>query len=534
MAILASDPNLEQDKDEKEPQQDAGAPVSVSGAASEGDGSAGGAGPAGAGKPGAPAPTSSGRFQNLQKYLSANSGYNANQDPNKAGLAGQMTGDLEKQGNQYEQAASSEAQRVQSQAQEAGKPFEQTQTQSYLSQAFQDPTKVANDPNAYAQWQQYYGGTYQAPQGYDASGALQQNVQKFAGTTAQAQTEPGRMAMLQQLYGKPGYSAGQQSLDQLFLQSQPGSLSNLQKQSGKLAGQLQGAYTGGQSSAQGYLDDLKDSAGQASIATQTGLTGNIANEQVALTKRASDLGISRTADVNGLMSRMTSGTLTPADYASLASAGGGTSFTPSTALYGANPNSFITPSSVPMTVANVATPADQAKFQALARMSDQPVGSALGMYANPSAAPASYAVNPSLMSGAVTDAKTGYNTALQGLLSQMEQQQLYAGMGNKTPAQIQADIAGNQGAATFVPMLNNALSYYQVLAASPGAGYHGDVSGYVPAVQNAIQSLQAIMAKYNINPTTGLANTLQSSVAPSSDGNVAGNLTGSTIAPGQI
>lgn len=389
MPVVASDPNMDPNEKDKEASGSASVPVNVSGTSA----------PTNVAAPSAtPAATSSGRFQNLQSYLKANEGYNQGK-----GLAGQvdstLTGKQQTQVDNYSQ----DAQRVQGQAQEAGRPFESTS--SYLQQAFADPTKVANDPNAMAQWQQYYNGSYAAPKAYDANGQLAQGQNQFQQTAALTKTEPGRMGLLQKFYGNPGYTAGQQQLDNLFMQGNSSQLSQLQNNAKDLSQQVGSAYVDNSAQSQAALDALKANAASASQATQSGLTNNISNEQVALSRRASDEQAKREGMYNGLLDHLTRNTLTPEEISKL----GLTSGQP---IYNLNMADYLKNTVGQVGVGNVANASDQAKFQALAKLSGQPLESELGQWANPTNQLANpYTLDTNALNAAIASMPNVYNSA---------------------------------------------------------------------------------------------------------------------------
>lgn len=499
MAYLASDPNMQQqdpNQKDKEP-SDSNPGVNVSGSAApsaEGAPSAGGS----AAKPSAtPKATSSGRFQNLQSYLKANAGYNQGQ-----GLAGQVGTTLAGQEANQEQAIGQESQRVQGAAQQASAQYDPSKTQAYLQQAFQDPTKIASDPNALAKWQQYYSGAYNPGEGYDASGNLSQAQQKFQQQTALVKNEPGRMQLLQQLYGTPGYSTGQQSLDNLLLQSQPGQLSQLQTQSGALGSQLGSAYGLGQTAAQQAVDSGQALAQQASAATQAGLSTNIDTEQKALAKKASDTLAQRQNAYGTALDQLRSGQFTPEVLSQL---GLGDL---SQQTYGVDPTKYLQDQVGNVGIGNVATAADQAKFQALAQLSGQPADSALGQFAK---------VGSSLGSAAGFDL-SGFQQAANAAKGSLENE--YGGLKTMLTNAVQSPsgsgyVSGAKGQGYATP------SNYMVGSAYGTGSIAGDIAAlqadnaqrqksgggtdnpYIQKNNEALAKLQALVDKYSINKTLG-------------------------------
>lgn len=236
-------------------------------------------------------PIGSGRFVNLQRYLGANAGGGSR-------IAGKIGEAVGKQSDQFGKAlGATGAVQTQLQAEKdriAG-------ASGFKTQIEQDPTKLvamnkdqwlasqANQPvnqnpgifqgegnsaalaNQEAQYQQYLSGAgnplaavTQLRTGATALGDIAQQAQKrfgaaesqlgnVQGLANQTGSEAGRFDLLKQTLGRPNYSRGQQSLDQLLLQAEGGDvLGKLQKdtaQAARLGGQqlgaAQGAYTTG-------------------------------------------------------------------------------------------------------------------------------------------------------------------------------------------------------------------------------------------------------------------------------------------------
>lgn len=187
---------------------------------------------------------------NIQQYLQANQG--AGQK-----LASTIQGSVQNQANKIDQNVNTS----QNQLQNAYQPLQQTeeQGQQTIQTAFQDPQKLLNAYQAsqnqasnqaltadqqqalqqYNQFQSYnnpnaggglnsqisnYGN--QASQAQANLQAQQQNLQQQANSAA---TESGRFGLLRNAIGQPNYSTGQQSLDALFLQAQPGVANQLKQ-----------------------------------------------------------------------------------------------------------------------------------------------------------------------------------------------------------------------------------------------------------------------------------------------------------------
>lgn len=236
-------------------------------------------------------PTSSGRFQNLNAYLKANSG---------TGVANRVNDTLSSKGNElqqnfanakqnYDQSVNDAKQRYapDNGAQQNGytyrstgdtpgwyqdvkalspierrKAFDDADENGTEAPVFQrptlaDPTMQSNLYNDYinkqylsnpesmnadniAKFTQLRDASYQGPTQMDQDNVLRNQSQDFSNLANQTGTEGGRYSLLRQIYNNPNstYSQGQQNLDNLLLQSNPQQLAQLQN-SKVLAGQIQ-------------------------------------------------------------------------------------------------------------------------------------------------------------------------------------------------------------------------------------------------------------------------------------------------------
>ena len=197
-----------QDKSDKLEDQDA--PKQVTGTS---DLSSSGTNASQGSAPGVSAPTSSGRFTNLNNYLQANTNYNAQ----GGGVAGQVASGLESQGKSLAAGLNADQQDFGTKAQASRVQYDPQFTQNTL----QDPTKVVADPNALSQWNRQLSGQYQGPKALQNQSILQNQAQDYQTRADQTGSEGGRFQLLSSTFNNPSYSSGQQQLDNLFLQAQP-------------------------------------------------------------------------------------------------------------------------------------------------------------------------------------------------------------------------------------------------------------------------------------------------------------------------
>lgn len=248
-------------------------------------------------------PTSSGRFFNLSNYLKANTG------PGQQSLAGKIASNVQNQA----QTAKNEIQSGQEQFQKsvAASTPNQQQTNQYLQQIQQDPSKIDQQ-----QFQQYRDAKYTGPQNIQNANQIQTNVGNITQTAKQTGSEAGRFNVLRQMFNKPSYTTGQQRLDQVLLQSNPQELAKL-RETQKIAAQtereLGKTLTGAETAA-------RQAEAQA-VATRDAIRGGLNTAattlQSDLTSRAQAENALRTQQYNDVVNRLNSGRLTDEDMKNL-------------------------------------------------------------------------------------------------------------------------------------------------------------------------------------------------------------------------
>lgn len=191
---------------------------------------------------------------NIQQYLQANQGAGQN-------LSQGIQNNVQSQAQGLNNQVSSDQQNLSSQYQ----PLQQNVNggQQAIQTAFQNPqqlldaynaakTSSSNQPlnntqqqslNQYNQYQQAATGGYNpAIQSYNNSAqqygnTLQNQLSNIQDQATNANTEMGRGQLLQNAIGQPNYNMGQQTLDSLFLQAQPGVANQLKQNLGNIASQ---------------------------------------------------------------------------------------------------------------------------------------------------------------------------------------------------------------------------------------------------------------------------------------------------------
>lgn len=237
--------------DQQEENQGGGGHILSSSAPSPGEGG-GASNPASGGSAPQRAPLSG--TPNIQQYLQANQG------------AGQrLAGGIQSNAQNQAQKVGENVKKAGSDLNAQYQPLQQNlqQGQQTIQSAFQNPQALLDAYNAsksqsssqplnqnqqqalgqYNQFQQLnsggynpaisqYGNTVQQT-GNQLQGQLS-NLQQQAGSAA---TESGRFGLLQKAVGQPNYNSGQQTLDALFLQAQPGVANQLKQNLGNIAQQ---------------------------------------------------------------------------------------------------------------------------------------------------------------------------------------------------------------------------------------------------------------------------------------------------------
>lgn len=192
-------------------------------------------GPAGGGpNASAAAPKGSGQATNLQNYIKANIGGGDQ-------IAQGIQNKVQNQSDQFGQGI----QKAQSELQDKSNPLEAElgdDAKNVIKTSFQDPQALLGQQNQLSQFQRLrdQGANSDIHNIQNQQGQLSSqlhNSAQFNNINASAQNagnEAGQFQLLQQTFGNPTYSSGQQRLDQLLLQAQPNSARGLQQGLGQI------------------------------------------------------------------------------------------------------------------------------------------------------------------------------------------------------------------------------------------------------------------------------------------------------------
>lgn len=356
------------------------------------------------------APTSSGNFTNLQAYLNANQGYNQG----TGGLAGQVTSDVNKQSQGYQNSLNQGVNDFTNQVNASDIKYDPNLVNSVLN----NPTNASSDQNS--AFSNLLNATYAGPT--DMSSVLPGlygQASTIEGNAKNAQSEGGRPTLLNSLYGGQGtYNLGQQNLDNLILQGNPNQLSQLQTLQSiydpttGLTAQTNTADTNTQALAKAAQGDVSNAASQ----TQGALGGKINDFGTMAQNLVSQDQANRDASYQAAQQRLGNGQFTAQDLQTLG-------LTPGQSLYGQSglTNTGLTENHFTPTAQNVITPDQQAQINALSSLAGTTLtgapSSVLDQFRNNTQAgqfanqPIYNFLNPTGLSTALGNQQQAYNTA---------------------------------------------------------------------------------------------------------------------------
>lgn len=333
--------------------------------------------------------TPSGR-PNVQQYLKANQG--AGQQ-----LQQGIESNFNKQVDQSKRDLQAQREAVANKA----NPLEQNlgeQGSQKIQTSFKDPQSLLNQQGQLDQsnqgvqdWQKYQSGGYQSDintLGTDAAEQqrkLQAQVGGLAQNAQNAGTEAGRFDLLRNSFNQPNYSRGQQKLDQLFLQAQPGVSRQLQQNltqatapvtqdvtsfgtdtDAKIAA-LSGLSKARQDQIKNLVSSGSDTNGLETDMSQRGLQDIDASSQARLAEAQQ-----RATGAQGIQDRLANRQLNQSDLGSLGFGKDGQS------LYGVDLSQFLSGVNNNPTLTGAADPAEFARYRALQQLSGDTTGDIFG------------------------------------------------------------------------------------------------------------------------------------------------------------
>lgn len=243
---------------------------------------------------------------NVQQYLRANQG--AGQQ-----LASGIEGQANKQANQFNNQVQKSSNVVNSQS----NPLEQKlgqQGQNLIQQSFKDPSAILNNQDQLNQFQKLRDQGYQGDIG-NLQNTVAQNNNQLQGQLSNIQsgaqgagTENGRFNLLRQRFAQPTYSAGQQKLDNLFLQAQP---TNLQQNLTNTANQAAQGFNAASNASQNKLNALTNMSQQNANTIQSTFGKDIGDINTAVTGNQDALYKNLQTELPAMQAAAAGNTLTP-------------------------------------------------------------------------------------------------------------------------------------------------------------------------------------------------------------------------------
>lgn len=343
----------------------------------------------------------SGRFTNIQKYLTANQGGG---QQIQQGIENQAN----KQADQIRQGIASAQQNFN----QTYQPEQQrlTGAQPLIQNTLQQAGTSQLTPDQIKQFQQLASGKGD----YTQLSGLQNvpDASKLQAMSDMAGTEQGRFGLLSQAYQTPTYSHGQQKLDQLLFQLQRPQA--LQQSLQSLSGQVGNEQTAATQAATKQAADLQTLGQAAQTQATTGLTGAQSELEKAVTGRATQ-SQTESDELKNLMTKALSGGLnSPEEINRATQLAQKAGVNLNQKVYDLNtafkPDQFLTPQQ--FTASNVATDPERAKAAALAQLAGGEQTFLAGQA--PTTIPTlGGVVNQDALQKAITNRKDVYESALK-------------------------------------------------------------------------------------------------------------------------
>jgi hypothetical protein len=221
---------------------------------------------------GNPTGTSSGRFTNITNYLNANKNFNQG-----TGLGGKIVNNVQQQNQNLNNNVQTAQQNFNTQADQNRRQYDA----NFVNNTINNATTAVNNTEDVNKFNQMRDASYQGPTQLQDTPKLQVQAQNINDTTSQLGTEQGRFNSLRQMFNRPTYSAGQQKLDNVFLQNDPNQvkqLNNARVLGNQAQNTVNQANTQAQAKAQLYQNEAADTKQQ----TQGALNKAFSDQDAAL------------------------------------------------------------------------------------------------------------------------------------------------------------------------------------------------------------------------------------------------------------
>ncbi len=318
-------------------------------------------------------------FTNIQKVIGANQGNQLGQavGSNIQQAGNQAQDNLKNAQNQFQQ---------QSQANQFNTEGNKQLVQNVLDNPTQYNTQDQTNPNSQQgrQFQTLISGQYQGPQNLANANQIQAQGGNLAQMGQALGSSGGRQALLQQMFGNPQYTSGQQTLDNLLLgQSQSPALQAAKRQALMGQGQINNAVQGAAAQGQQAVNEAQNFGQGVQGQFANTVTGQNKSLQDAATKAQGD----RDAQYQQTLQDLKTGNITQQEADQLGLSQGQNVYN----LLN-DPSKFVSESALQANASNIASPEDYAKIQALQNLGgqyvqgNQDVNSAFANYQDPTQA----------------------------------------------------------------------------------------------------------------------------------------------------
>ncbi len=392
------DPLDEEQKKKAQEQQGGAAPSMTGGGQTFGAGSGGGLSQGPQADKGAQ--TQGSGFVGLDKYMAANRGNN---------FGNQVTGKVQGDVDQAKQGLASGTQAFTDASNQGTTRWNDVQGDV---KNIVDNAGSGTSADDVSKYQGLAGAKYQGPESFLGSAygtAAQGKVQKAAQAGQALQSEGGRFALLDNYFGRPNYSMGEKSLDNLLVQNAPGVAAKSQLIGGETKKLSRDAGQTEQS-----LNNLAASNRQATQDTAKNTKDYLGNANAGFQKDLDQRYQQYKSDTDASNAAMRSDLADNAwDQKTMAAFG----VTPGTALWGVNAGSYLQ-DNPKASLGQFASDQDYAKYLAMEQLAGEDpsyLSAADRDKAGTGAAMGSYTVDQPRFQSDVQQGHMAYNSAIQGL-----------------------------------------------------------------------------------------------------------------------
>ncbi len=297
------------------------------------------------------------------------------------------------------------------------------------------------------------------------------------------------MTMLQQMYSNPNYSSGQQKLDNLLLQGQPGQLGVLD-QAGQYGTDLQNAYSGAQTGTADLANLWKQHATDVQQGTRDALGGAISTFGTDANKAAIDAATGRSASYNSALNNLGAGQMSEADLARFG-------IDPNLNIYNNDLTKYITKSAVNPTARQAITPDQQRRIDSLEKLAggsvrgdpSKVIEAFRGNTEAGSFKDSPYSFNKDALLADAAKSKVDFNKDFENFLK--------SGSSKRDGLQWDGQSYNADPAERLQKYLSNVASF------SPTSYNDGS------AVRGTLSQYQKLLSKFGLDPNTGKSRTIK-------------------------